>query len=73
MTKAILILADLCLIPVGASNAEIWATGDILELINQANAVTSQKQECFDKVQGAHKVCPRVVRLGIPRLGESMN
>ena len=33
MTKAILILADLCLIPVGASNAEIWATSDILDLI----------------------------------------
>jgi len=43
MTKAILILADLCLIPVGASNAEIWATGDILELINQANAVKQVK------------------------------
>ena len=39
MTKAILILADLCLIPVGASNAEIWATSDILSLINQANAI----------------------------------
>jgi chromosome partitioning protein len=39
MTKAILILADLCLIPVGASNAEIWATSDILDLIRQANEV----------------------------------
>ena len=39
MTKAILILADLCLIPVGASNAEIWATSDILDLIKEANAV----------------------------------
>jgi len=28
---------------VGASNAEIWATGDILELINQANAVKQVK------------------------------
>jgi len=39
MTKAILILADLCLVPVGASNAEIWATSDILAIINEANAV----------------------------------
>ena len=30
LTKAILILADLCLIPVGASAAEIWATSDLL-------------------------------------------
>ena len=34
LTKAILILADLCLIPVGASAAEIWATGDILEPVS---------------------------------------
>ena len=39
MTKAILILADLCLVPVGASNAEIWATSDILAIMNEANAV----------------------------------
>lgn len=39
MTKAILILADLCLVPVGASNAEIWATSDILAIINEANAI----------------------------------
>jgi chromosome partitioning protein len=39
MTKAILILADLCLVPVGASNAEIWATSDILDIISQANQV----------------------------------
>ena len=36
---AVLILADLCLIPVGASNAEIWATSDILDLIKQATEV----------------------------------
>ena len=39
MTKAALVLADLCLVPVGASKAEIWATTDILELIEQANQV----------------------------------
>ena len=39
LTKAILILADICLIPVGASAAEIWATGDILDLIKEANQV----------------------------------
>lgn len=39
MTRAILILADLCLVPVGTSAAELWATGDILELIKEANKV----------------------------------
>lgn len=39
LTKAILVLADLCLCPVGASVAEIWATGDLLELVKQANQI----------------------------------
>jgi chromosome partitioning protein len=39
MTRAILILADLCLVPVGTSAAELWATGDILELVKEANKV----------------------------------
>lgn len=36
MTRAILMLADLCLVPVGASVAEIWATADVLAIIEQA-------------------------------------
>jgi chromosome partitioning protein len=43
MTKAILILSDLCLVPVGASAAEIWATSDILQLISDANQVKKVK------------------------------
>lgn len=43
LTRAILMLADLCLIPVGASKAEIWATGDILELIEEAKKVNQVK------------------------------
>lgn len=39
MTRATLVLADLCLIPVGASTAEIWATTDILDLIEEAKKV----------------------------------
>lgn len=38
MTRAALILSDLCLIPLGASAAEIWATGDLLQTIEQAKA-----------------------------------
>lgn len=39
MTRAMLVLADLCLIPVGASVAEIWATTDVLTLIEEARKV----------------------------------
>ena len=39
MTRAILMLADLCLVPVGASVAEIWATADLLAIIEQAKKV----------------------------------
>ena len=38
MTRAALILSDLCLIPLGASAAEIWATSDLLPTINEAIA-----------------------------------
>lgn len=41
LTRAILVLADLCLIPVGASAAEIWATSDLLTLIEEAKKVKS--------------------------------
>lgn len=37
LTRSTLVLADICLIPVGASAAEIWATGDILALIEEAS------------------------------------
>jgi chromosome partitioning protein len=39
LTRAILVLADLCLVPVGASAAEIWATSDLLALIEEAKQV----------------------------------
>ena len=39
MTRAALVLADLCLIPVGASAAEIWATSDLLALVEEAKKV----------------------------------
>jgi len=36
MSRAILALSDLALIPVGASPAEIWATADVLPLLEEA-------------------------------------
>ncbi len=39
MTRAIMVMADLCLVPVGASVAEIWATADVLAIIEQVKKV----------------------------------
>ena len=36
MTRAIMILSDLCLIPLGASAAEIWSTTDLLKTLEEA-------------------------------------
>lgn len=38
ITKATIMLSQLCLVPLGASAAEIWATADLLEIINAAKA-----------------------------------
>ena len=38
MTRAIMILSDLCLIPLGASAAEIWSTADLLQTLEEARA-----------------------------------
>ena len=37
-TRAILILSQLCLVPLGGSAAEIWATSDLLKTIAEAKA-----------------------------------
>lgn len=39
MTRAILMVADLALIPIGASVAEIWATTDLLTIIEEAKTL----------------------------------
>ena len=39
ITRASLILSDLCLIPLGASAPEIWATSDLLTTIGEAKQV----------------------------------
>jgi chromosome partitioning protein len=41
ITKIILMLSDLCLIPLGASAVEIWATADLLKTIDAARAIKS--------------------------------
>lgn len=39
ITRAALIVSDLCLIPIGASAAEIWATSDLKKTIEEAKQV----------------------------------
>lgn len=39
MTRAILVLSDVCLVPLGASMAEVWATTDVLTTIEEARKV----------------------------------
>jgi len=36
ITRAIMVMSRLCLIPLGASAAEIWATADLVKTINEA-------------------------------------
>lgn len=38
VTRAALILSQLCLVPIGGSAAEIWATSDLLKTIEEAKA-----------------------------------
>ena len=39
LTRVMPVLADLCIVPVGVSAAEIWATSDLLALIKEAKKV----------------------------------
>jgi chromosome partitioning protein len=39
MTRAILALSDVAIVPVGASPAEVWATSDVVPLITDAQAM----------------------------------
>lgn len=39
MSRAIIALSDLCLVPVGASAAEVWATADLVALVDDARKV----------------------------------
>ncbi len=39
MTRAIIVMSTLCLVPLGASAAEIWSTADLLKIIDEARAL----------------------------------
>ena len=80
MTRAIMILSDLCLIPLAASAAEIWSTTDLLQTLEEARnykpevdarlvwtrfrAQTREAQELKDAVQKGLKFRDLQSRLG---------
>jgi chromosome partitioning protein len=78
LTRAILILSDLCLVPVGASAAEIWATSDLLDLIAEANKVTTVKARMLWTRHRPHTKLAKDLselaakELGLPALSTSL-
>jgi chromosome partitioning protein len=80
ITRAIMILSDLCIIPLGASAAEIWSTTDLLQTLEEARnykpnvdarlvwtrfrAQTKEAQELKDAVQKGLKLKILQARLG---------
>ena len=80
VSRAIMILSRLCLIPLGASAAEIWSTSDLLQTLAEARnyrpevdarivwtrfrAQTREAQELTDAVQRGLKLAELQTRLG---------
>lgn len=70
LTRAILMLADLCLVPVGASVAEIWATNDLLTIIEEAQKVAPIKKRMVWTRYRAHtKLAQELSELASKELG----
>lgn len=70
LTRAILILADLCLVPVGTSAAEIWATNDLLAIIAEAEKVAPIKARMVWTRYRAHtKLAQELSELASSELG----
>ena len=78
LTRATLVLSDLCLIPVGASTAEIWATGDILALIEEAKKVKPiDARMVWTRYRPHTKIAQQLSEqakqeLGLPAIGTTM-
>jgi chromosome partitioning protein len=70
LTRAILVLADLCLIPVGASAAEIWATSDLLALIEEAKQVKPvNARMVWTRYRGHTRLAQELSELATKELG----
>ena len=79
MTRAILMLADVCLLPVGASVAEIWATTDVLAIIEEAKKAKKKTKAFITWTRHrphtalARELTEQVERdLGLPALPETL-
>lgn len=75
ITRAMLVMSDLCLIPLGASVAEVWATTDLLKTIEQARLRQHpvDARIVWNRFRGhtrtARELCESVkVELGMPEL-----
>lgn len=75
MTRAILLLSDLALIPIGASAAEVWATADMLPIIEEAQSIKADVKPRIvwmryrDYVRSAGEIAGASKReLGLPAL-----
>ena len=70
LTRAILVLADLCLMPVGASAAEIWASNDLLELVKEAKQVKPVKlRMVWTRYRGHTRLAQELSELATKELG----
>lgn len=79
MTRAMLMLADVCLLPVGSSVAEIWATTDVLAIIEEARKVKKKiKAHIVWTRHRPHTALARELTeqvekdLGLPALAETL-
>ena len=70
LTRAILVLADLCVVPVGASTPEIWATGDLLDLIKEARQVKNvDARMVWTRYRGHTRLAQELSELASKELG----
>jgi chromosome partitioning protein len=59
MSRAMVLLADLVLVPAGASVADLWATGDVLAMVEEAKRVKDIKARL---VWTRHRAATRVAK-----------
>lgn len=70
MTRAILVLSDLCLVPVGASKPEIWATTDILPIVEEAKKVRQvEARMIWTRYRGNTKLAKALTQQAEEELG----
>jgi chromosome partitioning protein len=70
LTRTILMLSDLALVPVGASVAELWATGDLVEIVKQAREVRPvDVRVVWTRFRGYTRIAQDLAAQAKPELG----